>query len=225
MLKYPISTILWLSKITIKDKIKDILKLDDNIKVYVEVTVKDKNGKTIKYHKQRSHSFVANFLDIIANGFVNTGSGASIVYDFTSVAGTTSGTINTPFLNAGSGNSSYGIVVGTGTTPPTALDYKLENQIANGTGSGQLEYGSHSFNPSSGTVATSGNTSSIQISRQFTNGSGTSITVSEVGMITIVNNTSGTQYYVLIVHDLLSSPITVANLSVLQITYTISITT
>jgi len=38
-----------------------------------------------------------------------------------------------------------------------------------------------------------------------------------------------TQYnannYTLIVHDLLSSPITVANLSVLQITYTISITT
>jgi len=226
MLKYPISTILWLSKINIKDKIKDILKLDDNIKVYIELTVKDRNGKIIKHHKQYSHSFVANFLNGLAESFAqasittSTNIFASIntsntsVYDF--------GWYN---INAPAGNSSFGIVIGTGNATPTPQDYQLGNQIANGTGSGQMIYNATSFNPSSGTVTISGNTSSIQISRTFQNESGASITVSETGIISITDVVSGTSGYILIVHDLLSSPITIPNGGVMAITYTISVTT
>jgi len=225
MLKYPISTILWLSKITIKDKIKDIFKLNDNIQIYVELTVKDRNGKIIKHHKQRSHSFVANFLNFIANGFANPFGNNNVVFTMSNVDNTSVISKAPLYADDSSNDDTYGIVVGTGTTAPTPQDYTLANKIPNGTSNGQLLYGSHSFNPSSGSVAISGNTSSFKISRTFTNQSGTSITVSEVGIISSIYNGSDSQDYVLIIHDLLSSPITIANLSVLEITYTLSITT
>ena len=65
MLRYPISTLLYLAKINIKDKIQDALKLHNNIDIRIEAKVIDKNGKIIKVHKQKSHSFVMNFLAIL----------------------------------------------------------------------------------------------------------------------------------------------------------------
>jgi len=222
MLKYPISTILYLAKINIKDTIKDALKLKNNIDIRLTVTVKDKNGKIIKTHKQHSHSFVANFLDILGTYFINQG----INYANTTGSVTSfyiGANINSEFilnLNCGSPGS-CGIVIGTGTATPTPEDYELGNQIANGTGSGQMTYNSPSFtNP-----AVSGNTTTMTITQTFNNQSGASITVSEVGITAETLNNSGGTNYVLIVHDLLSSPITVANLSILQVIYTISVTT
>jgi len=253
MLRYPISTLLYLAKINIKDKIQDALKLHNNIDVRIEVKVIDKNGKIIKVHKQRSHSFVSNFLSIIASTlasacyqninnttygyFFRLTSGTYAQYNpYTFVANTILD------LNDGANDSTYGIVVGSGTATPTPNDYALGNQIANGTGSGQLQYSAHTINPapvsngtsnyysttttpSSGLLPVSGNTTSWQISRQFTNQSGASITVSEVGLITKILVSSSSAVYALIAHDLLSSPVTVPNLSILQITYTISVTT
>jgi len=248
MLKYPISTILWLSKITIKDKIKDALKLHNNIDLRLTITVKDKDGKIIKQHKQHSHSFVSNFLSILASSLAT--------YYFQSITSNSYGyyyrTTNGDYaayspnemvfnrifdLNDSANDSSYGIVVGTGTATPTPNDYALGNQIVNGTGTGQLVYGAHQFNPApqtigsstyvtttstptSGILPVSGNTTSWQIERTFQNQSGASITVSEVGIyIDTINGVA------LIVHDLLSSPITVPNNAVLTIIYTISVST
>jgi len=226
MLKYPISTLLYLAKLSIKDKIQDILKLHNNIDVKLTVTVKDKNGKIIKVHKQRSHSFTANFLGAIGEYFYLAYNGSYVAnYTMTNISNNTFYIENMLFANAGQGDSSYGIVVGTGTATPTPKDYALGSQISNGTGSGQLEYGSHTFIPTSGSVIISGNTAYFQIIRTFVNQSGASITVTETGIIVKVNSSSGTTQTSLIVHDLLSSPITIPNGSVLQITYTISVTT
>jgi len=225
MLKYPISTLLYLAKINIKDKIQDALKLHNNIDIRLTITVKDKDGKIIKVHKQKSHSFVANFLNILGNQFYNIYNNNNAIYNVTNTSGS-EGEMNYAMnMNDSSNDSTYGIIIGTGKTAPAPGDYEMESQITNGTGSGQMQYGSHTFNPSSGTVNISSSTSSFQISRQFTNNSGSSITVSEVGIIINAPFTNGTVVQVLIVHDLLSSPITVANLSVLQITYTFSVTT
>ena len=247
MLKYPISTILWLSKITIKDKIKDALKLHDNIDIRVEAIVKDKNGKIIKVHKQRSHSFVSNFLSILASSLVTsyyqtiTGNCYGYWYRITNgeyAAYTPILDVNQMFdFNDSANDSTYGLVVGTGTATPTPNDYALGNQIVNGTGSGQLVYGAHQFSPTpqtigssnnvtssstptSGLLPVSGNTTSWQIQRTFQNQSGASITVSEVGLYS--NTINGVA---LMVHDLLSSPITVPNNAVLTIVYTISVST
>jgi len=258
MLKYPISTLLYLAKINIKDKIQDALKLKDNLDIRLTVTVKDKDGKIIKQHKQKSHSFLMNYLAMIAtlmaNPYSSTYNSTTYYYYFKSTAGewcsyaayysnapggwftTISGALAT--LD-GANDSTYGIVVGTGTAPPKPTDYNLESIIQNGTGSGQLVYGAvtvsptpgtgglanSSSTPSSGVLTPSGNTTSFQILRTFQNQSGASITVSETGIIAeVLANGSNTEY-VLIIHDLLSSPITIPNGGVMAITYTISVST
>jgi len=250
MLKYPISTLLYLAKINIKDTIQDALKLHNNIDIKVEVKVIDKDGKIIKVHKQRSHSFVSNFLSILASALATsyeqqiTSSSYGYYYRLTNgnygaYSPTASNFEMDQILdmNDGANDSTYGIVVGTGTATPTPNDYVLGNQIVNGTGSEQLVYSAHTINPTPQTIGTSenittsatptsgllpvsGNTTSWQVSRQFTNQSGASITVSEVGIY--MNTINGVT---MIVHDLLSSPVTVPNLSILQITYTFSVTT
>jgi hypothetical protein len=244
MIKYPISTLLYIAKINIKDTIKDALKLKNNIDVRLTITVKDKDGKIIKQHKQYSHSFVRNFMTILASAFY-----AYIFYDYQTTNNlwysvdpnytTIFSVLNT---NDSSNDASFGIVVGTGTATPTATDYKLGNQIPNGTGSGQLSYGTSSISPGNSSVSPaaslssptqtltpSGNTTSIQISRTFQNNSGSSITVTETGIIvkttSFYNGLSTATTNELIVHDLLSSPITIQNSAVLTIVYTISVTT
>ncbi len=230
MLKYPISTILYLAKINIKDKIQDILKLHNNIDVRLTITVKDKDGKIIKVHKQKSHSFLMNYLAMIAGLMLNPYGSENNYYYFLSTAGTWwsfapnyTTVKNTLTMLDGANDSTYGIVVGTGTVTPTPNDYALQSQIINGTGSEQLVYGVHTFNPApqtigsseyltttstptSGLLPVSGNTTSCQVSRTFQNQSGASITVSEVGVyMKTINGVA------LIVHDLLSSPITIPN--------------
>ena len=252
MLRYPISTLLYLTKIRIKDKIQDALKLHNNIDIRLTAIVKDKDGKIIKVHKQHSHSFVSNFLAIIASTLAssyfqsinNTTYGYFFILTNGSYAQYNPDTyvfnalLN---LNDKANDSTYGIVVGTGTATPTPNDYALGNQIQNGTGNGQLVYGAHTINPapvsngsiswyttttppSSGLLPVSGNTTSWQISRTFQNQSGASITVSEVGLIT--ETFTGTEgVFALLAHDLLSSPITIPNNAVLTIVYTISVST
>ena len=246
MFKYPISTLLYLAKQSIKDKIQDALKLHNNIDVKLTAIVKDKDGKIIKQHKQRSHSFLMNFLANLAEIMVNSYNDIVNYYVYRSTEGTW-WTIAPAAANAGeifavfdsANDSTYGIVVGTGTSPPTPMDYQLENQIQNGTGSGQLVYGSHltsptpassgvagaTSEPAVGVLTPSGNTTSFQMSRTFQNLSGASITVSEVGVIVKQLGNAQNVIYVLIIHDLLSSPITVPPNAVLTIVYTISVTT
>ena len=250
MLKYPISTLLYLAKLSIKDKIQDALRLKNNLDIRLTVTVKDKDGKIIKQHKQRSHSFVSNFLSILASSLSLPFSTAAASYAYGYYLRLTNGQYAA--YNAGEydcasvfdlhdavNDSTYGIVVGIGTTPPTPNDYALENQIVNGTGSGQLIYGAHTINPApqeigsstfvtttttptSGLLPVSGNTTSWQISRTFQNQSGASITVSEVGLYSEFCSSSN---IVMLAHDLLSSAITIPNGGVMVITYTISVTT
>jgi nitrate reductase NapAB chaperone NapD len=246
MLRYPISTLLYLAKINIKDKIQDALKLHNNIDIRIEAKVIDKNGKIIKVHKQKSHSFLMNYLSMLANLMLNPYGSMNNYFYFLSTANTwwsyaPNYTIATNALTIldGANDSTYGIVVGSGTSTPTPQDYNLQSQIQNGTGSGQLVYSAHTVSPTPGTGGIAGSTTepstgvlpvsnkttSFQVSRQFTNQSGASITVSEVGIIVKATLNNNNTEYVLIIHDLLSSAVTVPNLSILQITYTISVTT
>jgi len=197
MLKYPISTILYLTKLSIKDKIQDTLKLHNNIDAYITIEVKDKNGNIIKRYKQHSHSFVKNFLKDLYELF-------------------TSGPSNAP----GALNYPTGIQIGTGTTPPTPNDTALTDPIANGSGAGQMTYPS---SPNFTSPVVNGNTSTMTIQSTITNNSGSPITVTEVGLLS--QNTSSEQLEGLLTHDLLSSPVTVPNGTAITITYTISVTT
>jgi hypothetical protein len=186
------------------------------LKVYCLVEVKDK-GKVIYSKQFESHSFVAQWLQLLYSmfGLINISLLGNSVPNPTAF-------YTAIELNAGSGNQSYGIQVGSGTTK-SINDTGLDSLIPNGNSAGQLAYGSMSI--LSPTINTSTNQGSLNVTRSFTNNSGGSVTVSEVGVVADVLAFNGNRYNVFIIHDILSSPITLANGQVLTVTYIFSIQT
>lgn len=93
------------------------------------------------------------------------------------------------------------IVVGTGTTAVALADFCLEKEMQSGTTTGRLTY-------NSGTVSldTYDSTSSqVTMTRTFTNNSGATITINEIGAYACygrLGNPSGCQWQVLIMRDL-----------------------
>jgi len=186
------------------------------LKVYCLIEVKDK-GKVIYSKQFESHSFVAQWLDLLYGMFgqnslsiLNNNSPAQAVF------------VSPLDMNVGSGNQSYGIQVGSGTTK-SINDTALDSLIPNGNSAGQLAYGAMSF--TSPTINTTTNQGNFSVSRSFTNNSGGSVTVSEVGIVLRSFASDTNFYYIFIIHDILSSPITLANSQVLTVTYIFSIQT
>jgi len=125
-------------------------------------------------------------------------------------------------LNAPDNDDSFGICVGSGSTPVSITDYKLSSKIPHGTGSGQLDYETH-------TVASSYSDtySYIEIARSFVNRSGADVVVREVGLVarTYWKDVSGIAQDIkwLIARDVLTTPILVPNLASLTVRYRISL--
>jgi len=201
----------------------------DNVEVFLHAYNYDARGHMIQRLIQRSDSFLPNFigmlysqLDAQYNGSGTSGSGPNTsnsdaafigqyIYNATG-AGYYLDITWVFCTNDSSGDASYGIQVGTGTAANSTSTYALASQIANGTGSGQLSYGSHSYNWSTGVTSTI-------VARSFSNGSGASITVSEVGLVWESNGNA-----FIMIRDVLSSSFTVANGASFVVQYTISIT-
>jgi len=167
-----------------------------NIDAHLTIIVTDKDGKVVLRKRQKSKSFVVGFLNAL--------------YSVMSAPN------NADFLE------NPDIVVGSGTATPTINDTGLKSQIGNGTGAGQLQYGSDSLTKPAANTNT--NTGSMTWSKSFTNGSGGNVTVSEVGAyISSYIVTTTTTYFIL--HDLLPSPITLSPNQVLTVVYTITVST
>jgi hypothetical protein len=120
-------------------------------------------------------------------------------------------------VNATSGVDTYGVVVGTGTTAVAIDDYNLATKIAHGTGSGQLQYGAVTINA----PQISGNDCYCEVIRGFTNGSGATITVAEIGL---VFRYEGQAWYWLMVRDVFSSAFDVLDTKTLTVTYKVKVT-
>jgi hypothetical protein len=191
-----------------------------NVKTYLKIKVIDEKGKCTYYKRYRSRSFVIGFLREFYTNL--SGQGITSVningQQYTTNSGDRMG------VNDGANDSTYGILVGSGTSAPTIIDHSLSILIPNGTSTGQLQYGA--VNIYSPVTNTSTNSGYFTVSRTFTNNSGSSVTVSEVGMAAWDGAYVGSpgQYY-LILHDLLPTPITVPNGSSLTISYEIQVNT
>ena len=209
---------------------------------FLELEVRDKDGKVIYSHKQRSHSWVRN-----AYNFMFTYLACKNPSDSTYGAGLlsakdTGGTVRyntTKPFNHDSGYSldsfsAYyisglltivgeyrkGIVIGTGTNVEDFEDYILQTQIANGTGAGQMSYNqsvAHSVAYDAGTK-----TLTDTLERHFDNNSGGSITVNEVG-IYCGWQVSTTLFQAMTVRDKLASGIAVPDAGILKVIYEISL--
>ena len=218
---------------------KDVLydpKKDDNlsgIQVRATITFRITNpdGTVVKEWTEPAHSLNYNFVAFIwalwnATTTTLQDTGGTLI----TINGASGGTMA---LTAPSGNSLYGIVIGSGASAgstPSPMAFNLVAQIPNGTSSGQIEYGAVSLTK----PATSGQITQFTISRSFTNVSGSTINVTEIGLVVYVTGfammgtTSGTAVssdYFLIAYDIPSSAIAVQNGQTLTITYTFSVTT
>jgi len=188
------------------------------VRIYYTITVRDIKGKIIKRMRRRSRSFLIQFLEIMYIHHAQVGS-----IDVTPISGGTDvwGNTAVPMANCAAGETEAGILVGTGTTAKSNTDYALATQIAHGTGSGQLSYGSQAFTQ----PAVVGANVDYVLTRTFQNGSGASITVNEIGFAVgeataAPTTTTGR----LIIRDVLAAGVAVGNGQTLTVEYTIRTT-
>jgi hypothetical protein len=195
-------------------------------KAVVEFEVRNKDGKLIQKGKFPAKSWVGNIirlLNALWKTWTNvTAALSKYVYSTPSVLLDTTNTARSLGLYADSsgtfggaapaGDTSAGILVGTSDTPVSLAQTNLLGLIANGTGSGQLSYGA--------TVVedlTIDTTYYFKIIRTFTNNSGASITVRELGLFLKPREIS-----FMFARDVPTSPITVPAGSTLTLRYIIS---
>jgi len=190
------------------------------------VVVRDAQGRIMRIEEAPSKSFILNFLYLWWLNFNLNGTDSISVVN--SSGQQTTVTISEPWgwqfwtnINA----SPYsGIQVGSGTSSPSASSPYLESLILSGTGSGQLVYGTNSVT----SPLISSNPGTIQITNTFTNNSGGSVTVGEIGLAPAVGNwyvTPNTYGACLFIHDVLSPAASVPNGGTITVTYTLQVNT
>lgn len=149
---------------------KDIERKPHGIQLLVRAVVKDPDGKILSDTGQKpSKSFVRNFLRTVYGIFEGVSHGSYV---------DNRGVDDQMHMEVGVGDDGQGIVVGTGTTPPTNTDSVLESQLTHGTGAGQI---THAAGVISAPAIESGNVD-MDVTRPFTNNTGTLIIVSEIGI-------------------------------------------
>ena len=198
---------------------------------YITIVVKDSNGNIINIHRQRSHSPTKNFIGLlIPVYYLNSNNlGVTIVNvtgESTTFSPSTLNGISYPSNQENSPSYLVMIQVGSGSQPNPASATSLASPIANGTSSGQLLYGTPSISAS---IMVSGSSAYFYISQAFINNSGSTISVTEIGIITNLNSYGpygGHSYsfgQVLVWYDVLSSPISIPNGGTLVIYYTFTV--
>lgn len=155
--------------------------------------------RVLACYRYRSGSFVQQIVQHLhgllnfsnETGVVDTG-GTSRTVD----TGTPQGDIMR--LTAAAADDNFGILVGTGTTAEAAADTALATKIATGNGAGQLAY--QATTVSTATAITGGYR--LTVTRQFDNNSGGAITVQEIGLVCVTDDSAGADRYFLLVRDL-----------------------
>ncbi len=188
-------------------------------------TISDKDGNVEHEQIETGHSFLSNFIKMLFCHMMyhhapDTGS----VVTLTDTGGTVrtgnqvyGDDIASNFMdcNADVAIDYYGLLVGTGNTAVDIDDYALDAQVAEGTGSGQMEHSNHSIVNSTHDGSTY---SYAGITRTLSNNSGGSIVVKEVGLVTRMDWDSSSFRYFLLLREVLGSPLTVLDTEVLTVT-------
>ncbi|MBA7542366.1 hypothetical protein ES705_34687 [subsurface metagenome] len=210
---------------------------------FLELEVRDKAGRLILHHRQRSHSWTRNAYNLLfcelagkdgddgtfgagllslkdTSEAIKSGSApacityaTSVLQYMKSVDSTTAG------YRGGVGDATQGIQVGTGTNAESFEDYALQTLIANGTGAGQLSYIASEVHSISYAALTLKN----ELVRYFNNNSGGGIGVNEVGLVAL-GSAGSSQTRFMTTRDKLPATVTVPDTGQLKVTYTIQLT-
>jgi hypothetical protein len=176
------------------------------LKGFIEIEVRDREGRVIQRGRHEMKSFTNNFLKIL-EGFFNSygnyspgyqahpatkttvvasdGSSKDAwieAYSFDNYYGPAGGGVAMA-TRAGDNVDSYGIVVGSGTAPFNLNNYALATKIAHGTGAGQLDYDAMSLDDLGLDTSVSPPVYRVRLLRGFKNLTTSPITIAEVGVI------------------------------------------
>ena len=139
--------------------------------VWIDGEIRDGQGRLLKkLRPKRARSYVLQFLDLL-----------NIIIGYATLTITDTGGVGrsqAPYaalmrVDAGAAITTYGILVGTGTNPVALADYALQTQVTTNV--------AHS----SVTIAaptTDGTTRLFEITRTFTNNTGATLNITEVGL-------------------------------------------
>jgi len=192
--------------------IPDDLPGEPTFKAYIEAKVYDREGHLIQYHRQPMRSLTQYFLALLAIPLVGTYSAAnsntalSIItstFGFPSTQSTYSG-------DYAAVNWNWSIQVGSGSQAFSLTLTGLAAPIANGTGAGELQYGS---------ISISWTSNAIFVSQTFYNNSGGTVSVTEIGLsftiylfyVNSSNNVTSTTFSGLLSYDTFSTAISIPN--------------
>ncbi|HUV82942.1 MAG TPA: hypothetical protein VMW53_07710 [archaeon] len=182
-----------------------------NIKLFINCKITDKHGNVVSEEEQRANSLVKAFAASLRAQY-STSATASISDTAGSSRSLTAAVVA---CTAAAGTVTDGIVIGTGTDAVTISDYQLKTRIAHGAGAGEMEYGTQTFDAS---VTVSGSDCYFQMARVFTNNSGDTITVKEVGIYSSIGS-----YDFLLDRTLIDQAVTNGQTLTLQYKFQISV--
>lgn len=181
------------------------------MKLYYEVIVADRLGKTVLRERRRSRSWVMAYNQLVYGGM--SGSAQSVKCT-DGVNRAQSLTYDLLLVARPAGYHNRGCVVGNGNTPVAIDDYKLESQITHGTGPNQLEhYECTILYPPS----VAGSQCSFRIKRIFHNASGGPVTVREIGVYAGISN----PYDACIIRDVLGAGASIPDGGAITVIYTV----
>jgi len=201
---------------------------------YLTAIVRDSTGRVVRVHRQRSHSPTANFMGLFlpVNWYITTCQAFTLTTTSNSTKSYQSNLNGTAYcISYPNNKNNYQtylvmIQVGSGTQSSPYNAHSLASPIANGSGAGQLVYGTPSV---SNTATVSGSSAYFVIEQTFSNQTSSTIDITEVGIIIYVQTTApGTNSYstygqLLVWYDVLSSAISVPAGGYLTIAYTFTV--
>jgi hypothetical protein len=167
---------------------------------YIDILVKEANGKIVQCEKIPFKSFTKNFMSITDN-LLHQGVSVPV----TESNGTKRSMTSTNYgYNANCGNANWGIMIGTGSAAMDATDINL-GYCLNGTNTNQLIYST----PSVSVIFSTGSLRGFTFSRSAINLSSASINVTETGILC-----RHSTYYYLITRDRFQKDGTEINITV-----------
>lgn len=199
-----------------------------------EIEIRGRNGKLLEKRKVKGKSWLKQWIQIMKaefatrHGYAIGGGNVSIVDEGGTPEPYPKHSTETPqalYMNISTlgdaGDVSQGILVGSGNTPNSLTTYALASKIGHGTASGQLLYGAESIEEVSNP---SGMDLQFRVTRTFTNNTGSSVTVKELGALIKKFDQGGTSRSWLIVRDVLPSPSSIPDGASMTVRYIIKIT-
>jgi len=189
------------------------------LEAFIGIKVFDRDGKVIIRRKKRSRSFVRGFNHVLcAQMRSETTPAPAIQTRDTSNVNQSIRTANSPFwADAPAGNTLYGIVVGTDSTPVDIEQYALVAKCTHGSGANQLVYQACTCT----WLGVAAGAASFTVDRSMLNNSGAPVAVEEIGIYIESAKLGAVLIYIMGMRDLYS--LAIPDGGGITVTYTIGI--